>query len=115
MPEVSLYRQVMNLFYTSEEAKKIYMTLKYCMQSGTGDELYIFENKKEAEEQFWKDVANTRGITYNTERLCINFYKEDYRVFYKEINQLKRELDGYRFKKIKFIEKQERGESQKRR
>ena len=108
MSKISLFKQVKNLFYASDEAIHIYWTLKNCMLSKTGDILYIFENKEDAKEQFWKDVLNTRGITYNTENSYINFYKENYRVYYKTMNDLKRTLDGYRFKRIDFIEKSEK-------
>lgn len=108
MSEINLFNQVKNLFCASDEAIHIYMTLKNCMLSKTGDELYIFESKEDAERQFWKAIANTREITYNTEKLYLNFYKENYRVYYKTINELKRTLDGYRFKRIDFIEKSEK-------
>ena len=108
MTEINLFKQVKNLFNTSDEAIHIYMTLKNCMLSKTGDELNIFESKEDAEKQFWKDVVNTKEITYNTEKLYLNFYKENYRVHYKTINELKRTLDGYRFKRIDFIEKSEK-------
>ena len=42
MTEINLFKQVKNLFNTSDEAIHIYWTLKNCMLSKTGDILYIF-------------------------------------------------------------------------
>lgn len=99
--EKSLYKQVKNLFEVSREATELYNRLNYCTQLREGDILYVFESKKEAEESFWKTISSERGISYNTERLRIDFY--DYKEYYKTIDECKRELDGYRFKKIIFM------------
>ena len=100
--EQSLYKQVKNLFQTSEEAREAYLALEYCTQHKAGDVLYIFTNRKEAKEAFSKAIALTQEITYDKQRLIINF--DNYKVYYKTINELKNKLEGYRFKEIKFIE-----------
>ena len=102
MDEANLYNYVKNLFQPPKEAIKIYQILKNRMLYETGDVLYIFKNKKEAKEMFWRTVATTPGITYNTEKLKIDFYS--YAEYYKSIKQCEKILDGYRFKEIEFIE-----------
>lgn len=97
----NIYKEIKNLFEASDEAIEIYKYLKCTMSSGLGDTLYIYETTREAEKEFWEYVTRYRGVTYNTEKRTI-YFPEDEMIYFKSINECKRKLDGYKFKKIKF-------------
>lgn len=102
----NLYKEVKNLFETSNEAIEMYMKFKSCTREYSEDRLFIYETTREAEKEFWKYITRCRGVTYNTDRRRIFFpgnkKEKDETIYFKSINECKRELDGYRFKEIQF-------------
>ena len=68
-----------------------------------GDYLYIFESKKEAEERYYYEIANTEHLSYNPSKLHITLDENNTRIYFKTIEECKRELDGYRFKQTVFM------------
>lgn len=101
---MNLYNQVKILFEISDIAMSLYTALKYTMLfKKSKDELYIYNSIHELELDFEDIVRKYHESTLQISRNNKSIYlKNGTTIYFKTINECLRELDGYRFGKVKF-------------
>lgn len=101
---MNLYNQVKTMFEISDIAMNVFKNLKYSIiHSNNSDELYIYNTINELELDY-RDMLYkySESINKSNRKNKIIYLKNGTKVYLKTINECIRELDGYRFKKVKF-------------